>query len=166
MCGRGIVEKFLGIASEPSSTSWAVFLHPRSFPLSHALVTRPISGFDHEVPLNLHLGSLLTSHGQDYVQPSSPPCPFLLEISDLLTIGKNQPTAVPLVHVTAFYKGLPWTLVKCNLDGFGVITWCGWDDLSVLGLARVVSKSALCVDINIAVSFCLCAYAFLCICRL
>jgi len=35
-----------------------------------------------------------------------------------------------------------------------------------LGLVRVISKSALHVDINIAVSFCLCAYAFLCICGL
>ena len=163
MRGRRIAEEFLSIASEPSSTSWADCPYPRSFPLSHAFVTTLITQFDHGLPLNLYYGSLLNSRGQDHVQPCSPPCPSLLEICDLLTIGKNQPAAVPQLHVPAFCKGPPWTLVKCNLDGFGVITWYGWDGLSVLGLVRLISKSALHIDINIAVGFCLvhmlfCAY--------
>lgn len=141
MCGRRIAEEFLSIASEPSSTSQAGCPRPRSFPSSHVFVTIPITWFDHELPVNLHLGSLLTSLGQDHVRPYSPLCPLVLEVCHLLTIGENQPATVPHLPVPALCKGPPWTLVKCHLDGFGAITWDGWDGSSVLGLVRLISYS-------------------------
>lgn len=118
MYGSTIPEEFLSITIEPVGSSWADCRHPRSFPFSYAFVTMSILivGFDHDLPLTLHLGSLLASHGQDLVQPS---------LRYVTCLQAEKPTSC---GPPAFRKATPqlWLSITSMLLGGIYLIWVGW----------------------------------------
>lgn len=116
MYGSTIPEEFLSITIEPVGPFWADCPHPRSFPFCYAFVTILIVGFDHDLSLTLHLGSLLASQGQGIVQPS-------LRYVTYLGAGKTSSCSPP-----AFCKATAQLWLSINLTLLGGISlrWVGW----------------------------------------
>lgn len=116
MYGSTIPEEFLSITIEPVGPFWADCPHPRSFPFCYAFVTILIVGFDHDLSLTLHLGSLLASQGQGIVQPS-------LRYVTYLGAGKTSSCSPP-----AFCKATAqlWLSIKLTLLGGISLRWVGW----------------------------------------